>query len=256
MFASVGGFLWEDLAGIDQVRHTAPSFDAAAPDAVGFAHAVIYPRVTRNANLTFAEASYASAAGEYAVRWAAPGAMPSATCAAAAPENAPVTFSCAAKFSGVTFASFGTPTGSCAGGFAKGACDAANSTAIVAAACVGQTSCTIDVSTALFGDPCYDTVKHLAAALACPVGAAGVALAVTVPTGARATVRVPFPAGTALGNATVLEGGAPVWARGAYVPGVAGVLGARPGSEDLAGGDATVDVEVGSGSYAFTSSAA
>jgi len=250
MFSSPGGWLWEDLAGIDQLRHTAPSYDPAAPDAAGFRHAVLYPRVTRNANLTFVDATYASVSGDFALAWSSPGARASGACAADAPENAPVTLSCAAPFTGVIFASFGTPTGAC-GAFAKGACDAANSSAIVAAACVGQTACTIDVSTALFGDPCFNTLKHFNAQLACPA-ATGISLAVTVPTNARATVRVPFAAGTPLANLTVLEGGVPVFARGAFVPGVAGVAGAAVGAEDTPAGDVTVDVLVGAGSYAFS----
>jgi hypothetical protein len=54
----------------------------------------------------------------------------------------------------VSFASFGTPTG--AGLYQKGSCDAADSVAVVAAACVGKSSCQINASNDNFGgDPCY-----------------------------------------------------------------------------------------------------
>ena len=256
MFASVGGWLFEDLAGIDQKRATDASYDPSDPASVGFRHAVIFPRATTHPAVGFVQAEYESQAGRYVVAWANPSDVPGATCAESAPENAPVSFSCGAGgvFTGVTFASFGTPSGSCAAGFSKGSCDAANSTAILAAACVGKPSCTIAVSTALFGDPCYDTVKVLDAQLTCSV-AAGVAVSATVPTNARATVRMPFPAGTPLANVTISEGAAVIFAKGAFVNGAAaGVLGASIGANDLPVGIVTIDVEVSSGAFSFSSS--
>ena len=256
MFASVGGWLYEDLAGIDQKRSVVDaSYDPSDPAQVGFRHAVIFPRATTHAAVGFVQAEYESQAGRYVVSWANPSDVPGATCAEDAPENAPVTFSCGAGgvFTGVTFASFGTPSGSCAAGFATGACNAANSTDIVKAACVGKASCTINVADTLFGDPCYNTVKVLDAQLTCSV-AAGVAIAATVPTNARATVRVPFPAGTPLSNVTISEGATVVFAGGAFVNGAAGVLGASVGKYDLPVGIVTVDIEVASGAFSFSSS--
>jgi len=49
------------------------------------------------------------------------------------------------------FASYGTPTGVCPS-FAVGACNAANSSAIVAAACVGSSACVVYPNTTTFGD--------------------------------------------------------------------------------------------------------
>jgi len=255
MFASVGGWLYEDLAGIDQRRWTDASYSPADPQSVGFKHAVIFPRATTHAAVGFVQAEYESQAGRYTVSWANPSDAPGATCAEGAPENAPVTFSCGlgGVFTGVTFASFGTPSGSCAAGFAKGSCDAANTTAIVSSACLGKASCTIAVSTTLFGDPCYDTVKVLDAQLTCSVPA-GVSVAATVPTNARATVRVPFPAATNVANITISESGTTVFQGGAFVNGATGVLGASVGVNDLPVGVVTVDIEVASGSYSFTSS--
>ena len=81
----------------------------------------------------------------------------------ACPDGSPITT--------VAFASFGTPTGKCPT-LTKGSCDAASSRAVVEAACLGKTACTIPASNDEFGgDPCFDTVKQLAVALTCPGGA-------------------------------------------------------------------------------------
>jgi hypothetical protein len=69
----------------------------------------------------------------------------------------------------ITFASYGTPVGTC-GSWSVGACNAANSTAIVEGACLGKSSCSIDADTPVFGDPCYNTVKHLAVEATCSTG--------------------------------------------------------------------------------------
>jgi len=67
----------------------------------------------------------------------------------------------------IEFASFGTPTGSCAaGGFqVDPKCNANRSVAFVAAACIGKSSCHLVASTENFGgvDPCLGTRKRLAA---------------------------------------------------------------------------------------------
>jgi hypothetical protein len=96
-------------------------------------------------------------------------------------------------------------------------------------------------------------VKILDAQLTCSVPA-GVSVAATVPTNARATVRIPFPAATNTMNITISESGTPVFQGGAFVNGAAGVLGASVGVNDLPVGVVTVDIEVASGSFSFTSS--
>ena len=70
----------------------------------------------------------------------------------------------------ITFASYGTPTGACGSWAVNASCNAANSTAIVEKACLGQASCSIDANTPTFGDPCYDTVKHLVVEATCSTG--------------------------------------------------------------------------------------
>jgi uncharacterized protein YjdB len=65
-----------------------------------------------------------------------------------------------AVFTGVTFASYGTPTGSC-GSYATSSCHAALSTTRVLSYIVGQSTATIPATNAVFGDPCSGTLKRL-----------------------------------------------------------------------------------------------
>lgn len=67
-------------------------------------------------------------------------------------------------FTGVQFASYGTPTGSL-GNYSIGSCHAANSASIVSALAVGQTTVTIPADNATFGDPCGGVGKSLAVVL-------------------------------------------------------------------------------------------
>ncbi|XP_057975801.1 beta-galactosidase 3-like [Malania oleifera] len=71
------------------------------------------------------------------------------------------------SISAITFASFGTPSGSC-GSFQKGTCDAPNSHAIVEKACIGQAYCSVSVSNNYFGaDPCPNKLKRLSVEAVC-----------------------------------------------------------------------------------------
>ena len=60
----------------------------------------------------------------------------------------------------ITYASYGNPIGSC-GSFANGACNATNSTTVIATACVGKNYCSVDATNSTFGDPCNGTRKRL-----------------------------------------------------------------------------------------------
>ena len=62
--------------------------------------------------------------------------------------------------SGITFASYGTPNGSC-GSFTIGGCHAANSVSIVSALAIGQNTVSINADNTTFGDPCGGTPKRL-----------------------------------------------------------------------------------------------
>ena len=168
MEGAIGAWLYSDVAGIAQ-----------QPGTAGYASLLLWPRATTHEALPYASGSYESIRGTVAVEWrvsakafavtatvptntvaetrltfpagtsaaalvGAEGPTP-LTCEAGAPENAPVTFACppGGSITGVPIASFGTPSGSCAGGFTKGSCDAANTTAILTAACVGKPACTV-----------------------------------------------------------------------------------------------------------------
>jgi hypothetical protein len=73
----------------------------------------------------------------------------------------------------ITFASYGTPSDGSCGSFAVGACNAANSSAIVSAACDGRNACTVFPNTTTFGDPCFGTAKVLAVEATCSDGGSG-----------------------------------------------------------------------------------
>jgi hypothetical protein len=257
MFASVGGYLYEDLLGIGQIRINDPKYDPTDTTQVGFKHAVIFPRSTFHPDVGFVQGEYASISGQFAVSWINPNssAASGGTCVVGAPENAPVTFSCpsGATFTDVIFASFGTPSGSC-GSFQVGSCNAANSTSIVQNACIGKSTCTISVSDVTFGDPCYNTVKVFDAQLKCNDNA-GTQVSATIPTNTKATIRIPFSSGVNLSNVTLSEAGTIFYASGAFVNGaVPGITGASAGTTDLPIGTSTIDIEVGSGSYVISSS--
>ena len=103
---------------------------------------------------------------------------PPATCSLT-PDNFVATFSCGdapgALITGVPFASYGQPTGSCAAGFAPSPrCASANASAVLAALCVGRAQCSVLVNwQAGFGDPCPGKAKELAANVTCSAAESG-----------------------------------------------------------------------------------
>lgn len=235
-FGSVGAYLY-DVVGLRQ-----------APTSAGWSYAWLWPAVTSHPALPYASGWKSSVAGQYVVNWRN---VSGALCLADVPENTNVTLSCPGDASNtitaITFASFGTPSGQCgATGFAVNAsCNAANTSSVIAALCVGQHSCTVPSSDQVYGDPCFGTVKHLDVQALCASSA--FTSAVTVPVNARATVVLPL-GGASASAVTVTEGaaGTVVFQGGAYVPGASGVTAAYT----LAAGTA-VGVDVGSGSYVF-----
>ena len=72
--------------------------------------------------------------------------------------------------SAIEFASYGTPNGGCDPGYqANSSCHAEGALSIVAAACLGQTSCTILADNSVFGDPCIGVEKALAISILCSI---------------------------------------------------------------------------------------
>ncbi|XP_057850340.2 beta-galactosidase 2 isoform X2 [Cryptomeria japonica] len=71
------------------------------------------------------------------------------------------------KISAIKFASYGTPSGEC-GSFQKGVCHARTSFAVVNKKCVGLRTCSLPVSSELFGgDPCPQVQKSIAIQAVC-----------------------------------------------------------------------------------------
>ena len=99
------------------------------------------------------------------------------TCGIAGECYAPNASSCPATlrfgcyggtFSGVAFAAYGTPStlpGQCSWAH-NASCDAPSAAAVFAAACVGKSACSVEISVATFGaDPCGGVYKFAAASL-------------------------------------------------------------------------------------------
>ena len=110
---------------------------------------------------------------------------------ASVPQNSNATLACppGSVITAVTFASYGTPTGVCRA-FSLGTCNAESSVSVVAAACVGHRSCTVNASDALFGgDPCVGVTPMLSATVSCGAPAFQCASA---PDGGNATLACPL----------------------------------------------------------------
>jgi hypothetical protein len=90
-----------------------------------------------------------------------------------ADEDGAATLTCPAGqiIDRVTFASYGTPSGTC-GAFAVGTCNAATSVAAVESLCAGRTACTVPATNGSFGDPCQATPKSLSVEVTCVAGEA------------------------------------------------------------------------------------
>jgi hypothetical protein len=83
-------------------------------------------------------------------------------------EEQTTSLSCPAGqvISSVTFASYGTPGGSC-GSYTLSSCNASNSKNVIQAACVGKASCQVRASNGIFGDPCSGIYKRLLTQVNC-----------------------------------------------------------------------------------------
>ena len=70
----------------------------------------------------------------------------------------------------VLFAEYGTPSGACGAWVKDPACTNPNATALARSFCEGRNSCSIPFTTAEFGDPCFNVVKHGYVQAACSAG--------------------------------------------------------------------------------------
>ncbi len=94
------------------------------------------------------------------------GAMCGSVCGTAieSPNNNTVVLTCPAGqvMAATTFASYGTPTGTCGNNdFALGGCNSGTSVTVVNALCQGNNTCTVGANNTVFGDPCPNTPKSL-----------------------------------------------------------------------------------------------
>ncbi len=75
--------------------------------------------------------------------------------------------------SAITYASYGTPNGTCGGALSNGSCHASTSLQKVKQACEGKPSCAIAANNAVFTDPCGGTAKRLVVQATCSSGKNG-----------------------------------------------------------------------------------
>jgi alpha-galactosidase len=86
-------------------------------------------------------------------------------------ENSTANLSCPSGqiIQSVTFASYGTPTGSCPS-FSTSSCHASTSKSKVEALCLNKAACSVGAKNGVFGDPCPGTYKKLAVSYTCGSG--------------------------------------------------------------------------------------
>jgi len=218
--ASISTFLFKVIAGINAVL---PGFDRV----------LIAPiTVKRNESslsggLTSADAAVGTPHGVVSSSWELLGSPARASPCGTVPENAELIVGCGDidVITSVQLVIFGTPIGSCAGGFANGtACPGfPNSTTVVGRRCLGNHTCSIPATIALFGDPCFGRPKFLAVSLGCGAGPtpppASTSLyrhRVTVPIGTTADIVIPL-LGENERAIKIMESGIDVWRDGLFV---------------------------------------
>jgi len=270
MFGGPGKWMYSYVGGIDQTDSS-----------IGYEHVVLQPPATlieqaiaqgstppanstTSPALRFATASKRTLRGTIELQWAlpAPNTNNNATCAEGE-EGDHLNLACTGStIAAVTFASYGTPTGSCStGGFAKSSCSSNMSQTIVEKCCVGKPTCDISCSqdtcvcaggaTTSVADPCYQTKKTLAVTVKCASAppSAGPQLTMTamVPPGSDSQLFVPL-LGASAQDVTITESGATVFAKGSFIPNAA------PGVTAAAVVGESIVVHHGSGAYTFVRS--
>jgi len=90
-------------------------------------------------------------------------------CGIASAENTYATVTCPTSYliQTITFASYGTPTGSCRSFSVVTACHAPNSMTYVSDQCTGQQTCSILASNSIFPDPCSGVEKRMYIQVGC-----------------------------------------------------------------------------------------
>lgn len=140
----------------------------------------------------------------------------------------------------VTFASFGTPTGTC-GNFSVGSCDAANSQQVMSFECLGRSTCSVPVTDTFFGDPCVGTIKYLFVEFKLTHQLL-YSVKASVPVNTVATLYLPQLNKADL-DVVISEGDSIIWENGKFSP----TVGISEGTQT--GGN--IVLQLGSGSYSF-----
>ena len=103
------------------------------------------------------------------------------------------------KISSITFASFGTVTGSCGHGasappntFKKGSCDSRTSKTVLEKLCVGKAACEVAINVHTFGEPCHLVHKKLAWDVDCKATTIATAITDEVEAADTSTVLIDF----------------------------------------------------------------
>jgi len=146
------------------------------------------------------------------------------------------------SISKIDFASYGLPSGTCGNYSINPDCNAKDSVSVVAAACLGKTSCVVDASNENFhGDPCLNIVKRLSVQVSGCTSTKIYSHTVIVPVNSVGYVYIPK-----FGHSSIAieESQQVVWQNGAFKPGVPGV------SQGTDAGTA-VELVIGSGRYTF-----
>jgi hypothetical protein len=291
MFGTQSAWYYSDLAGIQQAPYN------ASVRASGWQRLILKPAVSceylsADLNLTSVTAKVMTSRGLIQSSWqliscpVIPAPPPPAkpqklTCAVVLEKDkyqpnttGEVTLNCGAGvIDAVTFANFGTPTGSCETGFsANASCTDSDpeypSKAIVEKLCLAKHSCTLEANVIVFGNQCFGVPKRLAVQVTCkasanpppptpppaaplPLGPRHFDWHFMIPGGSTARVHVPLLA-TAASKITItssIAGGTDsarklVYKAGSFVAGVDGVLSATVVGDSVA-------FECASGEYDF-----
>ena len=104
-------------------------------------------------------------------------------------ENGSLTLSAPAGkvFTNVSFASYGTPSGS-GGNYTLGACNAATSNSVISDLAIGNSTMTVVANNATFGDPCVTSSKALAVKLGYGVSVTGIPRTFSITVNPSATI--------------------------------------------------------------------
>jgi len=176
MFSSVDTVLWENFGGIRQPIGSS-----------GFESIIFHPSVV--AGLSYARTKINAIQGKVSMEWQRSGGM---QCSKAS-EGMLFTLSCGLNggvISSIEFASYGLPTGGCGAYGYNPSCQATNTSSVVSSQCVGQKSCELVVSNAMFGDPCKNKKKWLSVQAVCS-SSSTLTAEVEVPIGSTGLVRLP-----------------------------------------------------------------